>query len=128
MANIKRVDCALLPPSRRTLEKKLQRAHYVAVKWTNADTASPDQGLSPTDYGWSTDGNLLKPTWFDGPAVPDSLFASKDSENAEGDSDSDEKDVEDFETSDLEELSDYNLFDDEPWSEDSDGSDLEETE
>ena len=43
-------------------------------QWVNAGTASPGDGLLPTDYGWSVIDNLLKPTWFEGPAIPDSLF------------------------------------------------------
>ncbi|XP_048869412.1 uncharacterized protein LOC125741923 isoform X1 [Brienomyrus brachyistius] len=73
LANIKKVDCALLPPSRQTLKKKMMRAHYVTVLWSHANTASPDQGLSPTDYGWCCKEGLLQPTWFDGPSVLDSL-------------------------------------------------------
>lgn len=141
LANIKKIDCALLPPSLRTLEKKLQRAHYVTVLWSHANTASPDQGLSPTDYGWSVKSDLLQPTWFDGLPAPDSLFSS----HADGgdvnidngdDSDSDEtiilsrSEENDMETDDLDELSDHamsNMSDDEPWSEESD-SDVEEME
>ncbi|XP_068212466.1 uncharacterized protein [Palaemon carinicauda] len=83
----KRIDCALLPPSRPALEKQLQRAHFVTVVWSHTDQASPDQGLSPTDYGWSTNGELLQPMWFDGPAVPDTLFTPPDCTALESDSD-----------------------------------------
>lgn len=127
----------MLPPSRRTLEKKLQRAHYVALLWSHAHTASPDQGLSSTDYGWSIKGGLLQPVWFDGPPVPDSLFSSHvDGRDVNiDDSDSDETIIlnqsgeNEVETSDIDELSDHGLSDisdHEPWSEDSD-SDAEET-
>ena len=107
MSNIKKVDCALLPPSRPTLQKKLQRAHYVTLLWSHAHTAFPAQGLSPTDYGWSIKRDLLLPTWFDGPSVPDSLFSSHVDVDIE----------EELEASDLSlsEISDHD-----PWSEDSD--------
>ncbi|KAK4309969.1 hypothetical protein Pmani_018436 [Petrolisthes manimaculis] len=45
LTNIKRIDCALLPPSRRALDKKLQRAQYVSILWNHANFACPDQGL-----------------------------------------------------------------------------------
>lgn len=93
LANIKRIDCALLPPSRPTLAMKIRRTQYVTTLWTNADTAAPGEGLSPTDYGWSVIDNLLKPTWFDGPAIPDSLFTN----------DSEPEDME------IEDESDYDL-------------------
>lgn len=90
LANIKKTDCALLPPSRQILDKKLQRAHYVTILWNHINFACPDQGLSPTDYGWSANGNLLQPVWFDGPALPDALFTDNnkdDSNDACSDSD-----------------------------------------
>ncbi|MPC70324.1 hypothetical protein E2C01_064568 [Portunus trituberculatus] len=120
--HIKKVDCALLPPSRRTLKKKLLRAHYVTVLWSHANTASPDQGLCATDYGWAVDGDLLQPTWFDGPAVPDSIFPNGSDKDQTILTQSEET-VMEMDT--LDELSDYDQCDDEPWSEDSD-SDTEE--
>ncbi|XP_068240150.1 uncharacterized protein [Palaemon carinicauda] len=122
LLHIKKVDCALLPPTRRTLEKKLLRAHYVTVLWSHANTKSPDQGLCAIDYGWAVDGDLLQPTWFDGPAVPDSLFANDSDKDQEILSQSEETVME---TDNLDELSDYDQCEDEPWSEDSD-SDTEE--
>ena len=133
LVNIKRVDCALLPPSRPTLEKQLQRAHFVTMMWSHADQASPDQGRSPTDYGWSTIGDILQPTWFDGPAVPVTLFTPSDSRGVENDTsdgtiiedDSLQENLDDagFES----ETSDSDLSDNELWSEDSDsGSDPED--
>lgn len=132
LANIKRIDCALLPPSRRTLEKKLQRSHYVTILWNQANLACPGQGLSPTDYGWSTNGNLLQPVWFDGSALPDALFNRQD--NRKNDSidacnASDETTIVDSKDDDVD-VGDYfhpDQSDDEAWSEDSymDSEDLE---
>ena len=51
LANIKRVDCALLPPCLRTLEMKVLRTRYVTTLWTYARTASPGSEMSPEDYG-----------------------------------------------------------------------------
>ena len=79
-------------------------------QWVNAGTASPGDRLLPTDYGWSVIDNLLKPTWFEGPAIPDSLFKNGsnniDDMAVEGDSESE------MEVCDS---------DGEAWSEDSDG-------
>ena len=96
LANIKRIDCALLPPSRPSIDMKIRRRQYVTALWTHAVTASLGDGLSPTDYGWSVNNNLLKPTWFEAPAIPDSLFTNG-SNNAE------DMDVEGDSESDLEE-------------------------
>ena len=52
LANVKKIDCSLLPPSRRSLEMHLLRARYVTIIWLNASQACPAEGLSPTDYGW----------------------------------------------------------------------------
>lgn len=53
-------------------------------------TPFPADGLSPIDYGWCVNDNLLKPTWFEGPAIPDSLFTNgiDNAENIEMEDDS----------------------------------------
>ncbi|ESO95158.1 hypothetical protein LOTGIDRAFT_160924 [Lottia gigantea] len=48
LANVKRIDCALLPPTRKTLEMKISRLQYVTVLWTLATKACPGDGLSMT--------------------------------------------------------------------------------
>lgn len=30
----------------------------------------------PADYGWSENDSVIRPTWFEGPATPDSLFTN----------------------------------------------------
>ncbi|KAK4318060.1 hypothetical protein Pmani_010907 [Petrolisthes manimaculis] len=125
LTNIKRIDCALLPPSRRALDKKLQRAQYVSILWNHANFACPDQGLCPSDYGWSANGNLLQPVWFDGPSLPDTLFTDRDN-NKDGSndtcSDSDETTI--VKSTDVDSDADDHIYhepsDDEAWSEDSD--------
>lgn len=79
LANIKKIDCALLPPCRRTLEMKTRRAQYVTSIWTRASTANPSEGMIPVDYGWAVDAsdNLLKPVWFEGSAIPDDIFLDR---------------------------------------------------
>ena len=79
-------------------------------------TAFPGEGLSPTDYGWCIDGNLLKVTWFEGSAIPDSLFSGDidSTEDLAIDSDSDLHSKAEN-TGDLESDSDG-----EAWSDDSD--------
>ena len=81
----------MLPPSLPALKMKIQRVQYVTVLWTRAITAFPEQGLSPTDYGWHADNNILKPTWFEGPAIPDCLFTNDDV-----DSDSEEETIDEL--------------------------------
>ena len=123
LANIKRVDCALLPPTRRTLQMKIRRAQYVTSIWTQATTASPGDGLSPTDYGWSADiNNRLEPVWFEGPATPESLFQADEDTAIEIESDSDETIIVEGDYN-MEDLSDT---DDDPWSEDSDQEDSDQ--
>lgn len=131
LANIKRIDCTLLPPCRRTVDKKLQRAHYVTILWNHANLECPDQGLSPTDYGWAANGNLLQPVWFDEPAIPDVLFSDRCNSNDNSNDaciDSDETTILDSTDVDVD-ADDYihhDPSDDEAWSEDSDtDSDVE---
>lgn len=123
LANIKRVDCAMLPPCRQTLEMKIQRSQYVATLWMRAMTAAPGQGISPIDYGWSVEDKCLKPTWFEGPAIPRSLFTDGSDDGAEGIGiQSDDESGTEVGTSD-EQVSDS---DDEAWSEGTDTEDEDE--
>ena len=70
MANMKKVDCALLPPCARTVARKLQRAQYVSVIWGTADSPYPGRGLDPLDFGWKLNNGVYVPDWFEGPAIP----------------------------------------------------------
>ncbi|KAJ8046447.1 hypothetical protein HOLleu_05119 [Holothuria leucospilota] len=76
--NVKRINCALLPPSRESLAKHLFRVHYITILWTLALLACPSSSLSPTDYGWHMT-DKLEPIWFDGPPVPQTLFKESSS-------------------------------------------------
>jgi len=137
LANIKKIDCALLPPSQQTLRKKILRAQYVANLWRQANTAYPNQHMSPIHYGWSLKAGLLQPTWYDGPAIPESLFRTtadtmaQNDDNTEAEIDetivqSQEEDEMLPDDAALGESDSLSLSDEEPWSEDSD-SDSEET-
>ena len=108
---MKKLDCALLPPCRKTLQMKIRRAQYVAMLWNNASTAAPMTGHSPCDYGWSLDdkGRLL-PKWFEGSEIPDNLLKRSTEEDM---SSGDEERLPDSE----EELSDSET---DAWSEDED--------
>ncbi|KAK4301126.1 hypothetical protein Pmani_024341 [Petrolisthes manimaculis] len=81
-----------------------------------------DQGLSATDYGWSANGNLLQPVWFDAPALPDALFTDRDNNKNDSNdacSDSDETTIVES-TEDIDDHIYHESSNDEAWSEDSD--------
>ena len=61
MSNVRKVDCALLPPCRKTLQNKIKRAHYVAMLWGHADTACPGDGTDPLNYGWKIQDGSYAP-------------------------------------------------------------------
>lgn len=123
MANIKKVDCALLPPCKKTLRKKVQRAHYVSIMWGNADSAEPGQDLDPVNFGWKCDNGLYSCDWFAGSPVPDDLFLeSTNIRDGTVQSDNREKDY-------MEDMIDEQDIDDlssgPEWSDDSDsGNDM----
>ena len=68
---------------------KIRRAQYVATLWTNASSAFPSEDLLPTDYGWEESEGILKPVWFEGPAIPDNLFANNPPDATESEDGSD---------------------------------------
>ncbi|KAK4317433.1 hypothetical protein Pmani_011441 [Petrolisthes manimaculis] len=78
MKNLKKVDCALLPPCSKTVRNKLQRAHFVSIVWGNTESAHPDGELDPCDYGWQMKGGNYVPVWFSGPSVPCDLFEDEE--------------------------------------------------
>ena len=113
---MKKIDCALLPPCKRSLEMKLRRSKYVAILWTQASSAYPMRHLSPVDYGWFLNNEQLQPNWFEGTAIPSSIFRNVEKEE-------NTKVIE--HSVHEEEASDIEISDEEPWSEDSsDDSDL----
>ena len=77
LANVKKVDCALLPPCLRSLEMKIRHIMYVARLWMCAWRAFPGENLSPADYGWALEENVAVRVWFEGPAIPDKLFTAQ---------------------------------------------------
>ena len=90
---------------------------YVARLWMGAVKACPTLGLSPTDYGWTMQNDLLVPLWFEGPAIPDALFASSSAGDVEIVDECDDQDRQETESSDS---------DKEAWSEGSE-SDMEDS-
>lgn len=89
MSNLKKVDCALLPPCAKTVQKKLERAHLISIIWGNADSAKPGHGLEPQNYGWKEKDGFFTQEWFLGDAMPDYLF--RQMENGENNTESQEK-------------------------------------
>ncbi|CAL4180456.1 unnamed protein product, partial [Meganyctiphanes norvegica] len=78
LVNLKKVDCALLPPCLKTVHKKIQRAHYVSILWGNADSPYPGHGLDPVNYGWILRNGYYAPDWFSGPSISNDLFQESD--------------------------------------------------
>lgn len=117
MENIKKVDCALLPPCKKTLINKLARAHFVTMFWGNADSPEPDHDLDPAQYGWKLEDGHYKFDWFPGPAVPEELFG--ESNNDGNDEQPDENVDEEFED-DIEGNADIDDVSGPEWTDDSD--------
>ena len=73
MTNVKKVDCALLPPCAKTAHNKMPQAHFISIIWGNADSAHPRHSLDPLNYRWK-EKNGYTSDWFLGPALPDYIF------------------------------------------------------
>lgn len=84
--------------------------------WTHAWSAYPGDGLLPTDYGWCLKDGILQPKWFNGPAIPASLFSD---EFMEPDYESNDTIIINNDSNPEEESPDeLSELDDEPWTED----------
>ena len=73
LKNVKKINCSLLPPCSKTLYKKIKRAQYVSMVWTNATSANPTRNLDPTDYGWKLIAGQYEIDWYDNDAIPSTL-------------------------------------------------------
>ena len=81
LEKVKKIDCALLPPCKRSLCVKLRRSKYVTILWKHASSAAPGHHSTPSDYGWIIRNEVLQPHWFDGPAIPRNLFKDNEEGN-----------------------------------------------
>lgn len=120
MSNVKKVDCALLPPCSKTVNKKLQRAHLISMVWGNADSAHPGENLDPRNFGWKEKDGCYAPEWFSGPSMPDDLFQGEDEEQEDcvEDCESDDSDFADVFDRD----NGINSNSDSAWSDDSESA------
>lgn len=115
---------------------KIRRSQYVSTIWNQATNASPGIGLEPSEYGWNITDNILQPTWFEGPALPSTLFKTNyvtDVHSMEEESNHEEAII--LTRTDMDQDSEYpdeldELIptDDEPWSEVSDSEQEDTTE
>ena len=80
---INKVNCSMLPPCRKCLMKKIDRAVMIARIWGNANLAQPAEGLNPEDYGWEIVNGAYRPVWYDGPPLPESFHEEEDNEDTE---------------------------------------------
>ena len=78
---IKRCNCASLPPCTNSLRKHIKIANYVAKMWKRAAEQDPTEGENPLNYGWELGEDGLQPEWFDGKQLPDSI--TEDEENGD---------------------------------------------
>ena len=74
MTNVKKVDCALLPPCAKTVHSKMQWEQFISILWGNADSAHPGHGLDSLNYGWKEKNCYYTPDLFLGHALPDYIF------------------------------------------------------
>ena len=106
LKKVKKVNCASLPPTNKSLMKHIQRANFIAMMWWNAEKPQPNVN-NPLDFGWKiSESGTFMPIWFEGRAMPDfshnELESEEETESREelesgsewsgdsGDSDSDE--------------------------------------
>lgn len=76
MTSVRKVDCALLPPSAKTVHNKLLRAHFISILLGSADSPHPEQGLDPLNFGWKEKNGYYVPEWFVGP-LSQIIFSKK---------------------------------------------------
>ena len=55
--NVKKVNCAMLPPSEKSLSMKVKRSNLIAMMWNRADQLEPAEGLDPEDFWFKLDYN-----------------------------------------------------------------------
>ena len=73
LTNVKRVNPALLPPSRSTLALKIKRAQYISIIWERSSDGFSTKDLDPRDYGWIQKDGCFVPLWISGSPVPEQV-------------------------------------------------------
>ena len=99
--NIKRIDCAQLPPCAKVLQKKIERSNYVEILWANADKCNTAENMDPKQYGWLENDVSYTPDWYEGSSIPNYIqdfndYVSIHSDEAEDEIWSDDSDLEDI--------------------------------
>ena len=61
LANLKKMNCAILPPCSKTLLKHIERSNFVARMWRRADDVNPTEGQHPLHFGCVTSDSGFQP-------------------------------------------------------------------
>ena len=77
---VKKINCASLPPCEKSLAKHLQRVNYVSVLWSRAHLPNPGENIDPLNHGWMDIDDCYMPNWFEGDALPNNFTQTTDAE------------------------------------------------
>ena len=92
-SKLRKVNCALIPPCRSTLEQKMARANFVANMWMRATTPRPCQEMDPKDFGWSQTNGIYEPIWYSGLMMPTNILVGESDDLEEEEATGNESDV-----------------------------------
>jgi hypothetical protein len=77
---VKKINCASLPPCEKSLKQHLRRVNYVSILWRHAHLSNPCGNIHPLNYGWKETDAGYVPHWFEGNALPTSFSQVPDVE------------------------------------------------
>lgn len=87
----KNIDISSLPPCRHSLVQHIHRTNYQVGIWKRALEPNPTIP-SPVGHGWSMDGEVLEPLWFEGNTLPRELLEETITQSEENVEESEESD------------------------------------
>ena len=82
-SQVKKINCASLPPCDKVLKLHIKHAHYVSILWSRADTTHLDKDINSLDYGWQEKDGHFIPLWYNGNCLPESLMRKDKQEDEE---------------------------------------------
>ena len=80
--NIKKINCASLPPCQKFVEKNIQGAQYVVKIWKRCYASDPTDRLEPVNNCWKMIGQNLEPDRYSRTYLPEQLVKDIDTDKA----------------------------------------------
>ena len=109
----KNIDLAKLPPAKVCLEQHIRRVNYQVGIWKRADILCPLIPNPWEGHGWTRQGEMVVPMWYEGDTLPQQLINELANIKEVDDDDYDDSDIDVDVEAEAESSSEWGSSDDE---------------